>query len=96
VEYPLLVEPYVKSRGFPLLFFLSLGALCHSETGLGGGQMMMMMIHYSCATLLDHDEIIYSPVPTSAVRPGIGQPAGATRRLLLPRLAYDIPACIKE
>jgi hypothetical protein len=49
---------------------------------------MMMMIHYSCATLLDHDEIIqstYSPVP-SAVRPGLGQLAGATRRLPLPPL----------
>jgi len=47
------------------------------------------MIHYSCATLLDHVEVIYmykySPVP-SAVRTGVGLPASGRRWHPLPPL----------
>jgi hypothetical protein len=53
-----------------------------------GGEWMMMMIYYSCVTLSDYDEIIYSPVPY-AIRPDLGQPAGGTWRLPLPR--WPIP-----
>jgi hypothetical protein len=44
----------------------------------GGQWMMMMMIHYSYATLLDHDEIMYIPV-LFTVRPDLGQSTGGTQ-----------------
>jgi hypothetical protein len=40
--------------------------------------MMMMMLHYSYAAYLEHDEIMYSPVPFT-VRPDLDQSADGTR-----------------
>jgi hypothetical protein len=45
--------------------------------------LMMMIIHYSHATWLDHGEIMYSPI-LFAVRPDLGQSAGGSRQLPLP------------
>jgi len=45
--------------------------------------MMMMMIHQSCAALLDHDDIIYSPF-LFAVRCDLEQSASDSRRPPLP------------
>jgi hypothetical protein len=58
------------------------GGECMAASGwwrVNGGQwMMMMMIHYSYATLLDHDEIMYIPV-LFTVRPDLGQSTGGTQ-----------------
>jgi len=44
--------------------------------------MMMVMLHQPYATLLDHNDIMYSPIP--AVHRGLSQSAGGSRRLPLP------------
>jgi hypothetical protein len=53
----------------------------NEETGAGHRKTWKRAYFLNLEDIL----IIYSPVP-SAVRPGLGQPAGATRRLPLPPL----------